>query len=156
MMYTGKEGLNEYSRIGFVPTDHGNMEGVSRTLDFGFADYATARAFESLLTDELYIRQHADKKTELAEDISRLDSRWPRAVKSQFSPLHGLMAPRRGDGTVVRSFDPLEWGNGFVEGNSWHHSFPPYALKELAALYGGESKLLNKLHEMLDTTSDFR
>jgi hypothetical protein len=53
-------------------------------------------------------------------------------------------------------FDPVEWGKGFVEGNSWHHSFPPYALKELAALHGGKDKLLAKLKSFMSVTSDFR
>lgn len=33
----GKDGLNEYTSLGFIPND------VSRTLDFGFADYATGQ-----------------------------------------------------------------------------------------------------------------
>ena len=56
----------------------------------------------------------------------------------------------------VLSFDPLEWGKGFVEGNSWHHSFPPYALEDLATLHGGKDKLLAKLKSFLSVTSDFR
>jgi putative alpha-1,2-mannosidase len=152
----GKEGLREYSQHGFMAAG-GNTESVSRSLDFGFADYATARAFEYLSQDEDYLlsgnRQHI---SELKEDQTKLDSRWQRAVEGCFSRSHGLMAPKSRDGNVIHSFDPVEWGNGFVEGNSWHHSFPPYALKKLSELYGNDQKLLQKLHELMATTSDFR
>jgi putative alpha-1,2-mannosidase len=151
----GKEGLREYSQNGFM-SSAGNAESVSRSLDFGFADYATARAFQHLQHQEEYLVRNRAHETELREDATKLDSRWQRAVKGCFSPTHGLMAPKGRGGGVAQSFDPVEWGNGFVEGNSWHHSFPPYALKELAQLYGNDKKLLNKLHELLSTTSDFR
>lgn len=38
----------------------------------------------------------------------------------------------------IGRFDPLAWGNGFTEGNSWHHSFPPWALDILVELHGGK------------------
>ena len=41
-----------------------------------------------------------------------------------------------------RRFRDTEWGFGFVEGNAWHHSFPPYALHVLAELHGGKGQLL--------------
>jgi putative alpha-1,2-mannosidase len=151
----GKEGLREYSQNGFMSFG-GNTESVSRSLDFGFADFATARAFEHLQQHEGYLTTNRQHEPELREDATKLDSRWQRAVKGCFSPTHGLMAPKSREGSVVRSFDPVEWGNGFVEGNSWHHSFPPYALKQLAQLYGSDKKLLDKLHELMSTTSDFR
>lgn len=150
----GKEGLNQYSQNGFM-VSNGNAESVSRSLDFGFADFSTARAFEHLNQDEIYLSQHRDHSDELREDLNKLDRRWQRAVESCFSPKHGLMAPKSAGGNVM-NFDPIEWGNGFVEGNSWHHSFPPYALNKLATLYGSEKKLLAKLHELMSTTSDFR
>jgi len=48
-------------------------------------------------------------------------------------------------------------------GNAWHHSFPPYAITgtgtssgALVEMYGSKPKLLQKLHEMLVTPSNFR
>lgn len=151
----GKEGLREYSQNGYMAAG-GNAESVSRSLDFGFADFATARAYEYLQKNEDYLSSNRNHVVELKEDQSKLDSRWQRAVESCFSRNHGLMAPKTRDGNVIHNFDPVEWGNGFVEGNSWHHSFPPYALKKLSELYGSDQKLLQKLHEMMATTSDFR
>lgn len=134
----------------------GNAESVSRSLDFGFADFATARAYEYLQQHEDYLSHNSNHRDELKEDQSKLDNRWQRAIENCFSRNHGLMVPKTRDGHVIHNFDPVEWGNGFVEGNSWHHSFPPYALKKLSELYGNGQKLLDKLHEMMATTSDFR
>ncbi len=36
--------------------------------------------------------------------------------------------PKNRNGEFSRSFSSIEWGNGYTEGNSWHHSFPPYAI----------------------------
>ena len=40
-------------------------------------------------------------------------------------------------------------------GNSWHHSFPPYALDSLARLHGGSDRLIRKLHQMIHEPSSF-
>lgn len=154
---TGKDGLNDYIQKGYVPTDRGNQEGVSRTLDFAFADFATAEAYKHLTEEDSYLQSHSDKKQELLGDAQRLMARVEKAVPSQFSKLHGLMLPKRADGSLAHDFNSVEWGKGYVEGNSWHHSFPPYALDILSSLHGGKDKLLAKLHEMVESvTSDFR
>jgi hypothetical protein len=51
---------------------------------------------------------------------------------------------------------------GFTEGNSWHHSFPPYAIgsgnggnHKLVELFGGEDKLLAKLKQILTVSGKF-
>ena len=133
------------------------MEGVSRTLDFAFADFATANAFRYLSEDETgYLKAHPDKKAELLGDADRLVQRVERAVPSQFSKQHGLMLPKKFDGSFAHDFSPVEWGKGYVEGNAWHHSFPPYALDILVKQYGGKDQLLAKLHELVGVTSDFR
>lgn len=85
--------MNDYILKGYVPSDRGNNEGVSRTLDFGFADYATANAFDHLLKDSRYQAAHSNSHLELTEDIKKLRSRYVRGVKSQFSSHHGLMVP---------------------------------------------------------------
>ena len=55
----------------------------------------------------------------------------------------------------MNSFRELDWGNGFTEGNSWHHSFPAYALSGLMKLHKGRDNLLKKLHRMLTLPSTF-
>lgn len=66
---------------------------LRRTLDFGFADFSTANAFEHLLSDASYQASHPGMAAELKADVQKLRQRVDRGVKSQFSSQHGLMAP---------------------------------------------------------------
>ena len=38
-----------------------------------------------------------------------------------FDKNHGLMVPKDDRGNTVGTYREIEWGFGFVEGNSWHH-----------------------------------
>ena len=53
-------------------------------------------------------------------------------------------------------FSDIEWGNGYTEGNAWHHSFPPYALSTMIGLYGSKEKYLSKLKKILTLPGDFK
>lgn len=138
---------------------------VSRTLDYGFADYSTALAF-------FYLSEQSDFqdiKNELLDKANKLHDRAMRAMTASFDKGTGLMVPRDRNGHMPQRFSSLEWGKGYTEGNSWHHSFPGYAvsctLEEgrgncpsggLAALHGGKQQLINKLHELLKLPSFFQ
>jgi putative alpha-1,2-mannosidase len=83
------------------------------------------------------------------------------------------MVPKDRNGRASNRFNPVEWGNGFTEGNSWHHSFPPYAVScaadptsskikgfdcngGLISLHGSKEKLLEKLHQLVNAESNFQ
>jgi putative alpha-1,2-mannosidase len=151
----GKEGLQQYVSLGYVPHDN-DGETVSRTLDFGFADMAVAEALHHASEDESFVQGDISLKEKLIEEANTLYERSKRAVTSLYNKDYGLMVPRRSNGGFALSrFDPAGWGNGFTEGSAWHHSFPPYSVDVLAGLHGGKQKLLNKLHEMFKVPSTF-
>ena len=148
----GKEGLNEYTQKGYVPMDSIRAgEHVSRTLDFGFADFAAANALEKLAN----LPQNADLQQTLQNHVSTLRSRAQRASTSLFDTSRGLMVPRYNSGEFSQNFRDTEWGNGYTEGNAWHHSFPPYALNSLIELYHGKANFLQKLNQIFQTPSNF-
>ena len=164
----GKDGLARYRDKGYFETVAGQGgwggDQVSRTLDFGFADYAAARAFATLAgkgeeeTKGMYT-EFSGETDRLWEDAKTLNARAKRALTSMFDKGKGLMVPKGPDGAAVndgRNFKDIEWGFGFVEGNAWHHSFPPYLIEELAALHGGKAALLKKLKRLLAMPSDFQ
>ena len=146
----GKDGLESYKQLGFIPQENGG-ESVSRTLDFGFADYSTAQSFKKLASHPDFQTQAKD----LISDAATLERRAERAVESMFDKSSGFMVPKRSQGIKSPNFNPITWGEGFTEGSSWHHSFPPYLIQHLAKLHGGKDKLIRKLKEMLSTTSSF-
>lgn len=131
----GKEGLNEYVDKGYLPLENGG-EVVSRTLDYGFADYSTALAYLYLIRDKKsneeqkvdFLAVNPQLKHELHEKAVRLIKRAFRAFEMSFDKSRGLMIPRDRSGHASGRFSALEWGKGFTEGNSWHHSFPAYAV----------------------------
>lgn len=138
----GKQAYETYDRNGYfsddgpdAPADH-----VSLTLDYGFADASTACAFE---------------KMGKSADAKRLRERSLVALRAHFDSQSGLMRPKDSGGRFSNNFDATRWGFGYVEGSPWHHSFPPYAPRELAKLHGSEEKLARKIHEMLVTPGTF-
>lgn len=148
----GKEGLNEYVQKGYVPMDSIRAgEHVSRTLDFGFADFACANALEKLAE----LPQNSELKQILDSHVQNLRSRSQRASTSLFDSSRGLMVPKYSSGEFSPNFKDTEWGNGYTEGNAWHHSFPPYALNSLIELYHGKDNFLQKLNQILQNPSTF-
>jgi predicted alpha-1,2-mannosidase len=110
----GKEGLAEYRERGYFAMPErgqGVPESVSRTLDFGFADFAVAKAYES-------VAKSASRGNFLLQDAAQLMERSNKASTALFSHLHGLMAPKSASGTISNRFNPIEWGNGFTEGRT--------------------------------------
>lgn len=149
----GKHGLDEYVSKGYIASNSGSGgDYVSRTLDFAFADWACANAFEHLAQDSAF----ASDKERLGEDAKVLRARSARAVGSLFSAQHGLMVPKNDQGYFVPSFSDIEWGNGYTEGNAWHHSFPPFAIEQLVTLHGSRTNLLKKLNHLVKMPSNFR
>ncbi len=173
----GKEGLQEYINQGYISFERGG-EVVSRTLDYGFADFAAAQAFLAL--SEKY--SNADiSKDGLVDDAKKLFQRSVRAFRSLWNREKQLMVPKTQGGQQMTHMSSLEWGNGFTEGNSWHHSFPAYAFEcadtmleyksllssnEFAQGFDCENGLISlfkgnddgaymKLKGLLESTSDF-
>jgi predicted alpha-1,2-mannosidase len=153
----GKGGLNQYSRLGYIPAEDRNKgtEVVSRSLDFGFADFAVANAFQVLA------KKDSSRAHELVPKAAELSKRSKMAVNGLFSRDFGLMAPMDMNRQPKNWFRPTEWGNGFTEGNSWHHSFPPYAVNaedggDLSRLHGGKDALARKIVEMITMPSVFQ
>ena len=68
----------------------------------------------------------------------------------------GLMRPKSRDGRFDGNFFANRWGGPYTEGSAWHHSFPPFAVEELAKLHGGAKHLLAKLHEVSQSARPVR
>jgi len=134
----GKFGLKLYKEFGYVPIDKGISEACSRTLDFAFADAAAAATALRL--------GHVD-------DFQTLFSRSLRGLKALYH--NGLMGHRLASGDFKEE-SPETWGDCFTEGSPWHHSFPPFNMDALTEVYGGREKLLERLHAVFNTPSNFR
>jgi len=145
----GKEGLTRYKSLGFLPNDPGGHDVVSRTLDYGFSDFATGEAYSKMSKEGKGL-----SVKDLSGKASQLSARAIKAHNALFSRDFGLMVPKDSSGRLGH-INALAWGNGYTEGNAWHHSFPPYALTELSRLHGSPAKLADKIRAMLKMPSNF-
>ena len=102
----GKEGLNDYIRKGYITMDGQASDQISRTLDFGFADFAVSRAFLKLASDAVYIGSSGqDKKTALLEKSKVLFDRSVQAPKKLFDKRYGLMVGKLENGESKPNFN---------------------------------------------------
>jgi len=136
----GKFGLQHYVDRGYVPIDVGIGEACSRTLDFAYADAASAQA--GLLLG-------------YPDDAKALRERSLRALNSMFDKREHLMGHRKKDGSFKEE-PPEQWGDCYTEGSAWHHSFPPFNISALVQLHGGQDALLQRLRQLLAAPGVFK
>lgn len=135
----GKASYDVYSQFGYIPIEK-NGDAASATLDFAFSDFAVSVAAAKL------------NKTDEAE---KLRSRAVNARRHMFDSASGLFRAKS-QGGGFKSDNPHSWGNGFVEGASWQHSFPPFDLPGFVELHGSKDALARKIMQMLSEPGSFQ
>jgi len=136
----GREGLEYYNSLGYVPYDIGVNENVARTLEYAYADFTIA--------------QMADKlgKSDIAEKFYKQSERY----KNVFDPTTNLMRGKNKDGTFQSPFNPLKWGDAFTEGNSLHYTWSVFQdIEGLANLMGGKENFIKQLDGVFAMPPDF-
>jgi len=103
----GRECLEEYINLGYVPYDGGCDAVVSRTLNYLHADWALAQAAAMLDDNEHY------------EELSARAANWTLLL----NPDTGFLAPRNMDGSFASGFDEYAWGDsrGYTESGPWQY-----------------------------------
>jgi predicted alpha-1,2-mannosidase len=136
----GREGLDYYNKLGYVPYDVGINENAARTLEYAFADYAIARMAESRGEPAL---------------VERFD-RQAQNYRHLFDPESGWMRGKNEDGSFQEPFNPLKWGDAFTEGNSLHYTWSVFHdIPGLMELMGGRKAFAAKLDEVFDMPPDY-
>lgn len=126
----GREGLNYYNTLGYVPYDVSIKENAAKTLEYSYADFT--------------IGQMAKKmgKADLAKKYYEQSYRY----KNVFDPSTNLMRGKNEDGSFQSPFDPLKWGGAFTEGNSLHYTWSVFQdIDGLINLMGGEDNFIKQL-----------
>lgn len=136
----GREGVDYYNRLGYVPYDVGIKENAARTLEYAFADFNLAR-----LAEALGKKQDAKLFYERAGNYRKL-----------FDKETGWMRGRNKDGQFQAPFNPLKWGDAFTEGNAMHYSWSVFHdIQGLINLMGGDAAFTAKLDSVFDTPPIF-
>jgi predicted alpha-1,2-mannosidase len=129
-------GLAAYKRNGFI--DAGDeAEGVSRTLEYAFDDWAIAQVARRLGKDD-----------DAARYLRRAQS-W----KHLFDPSTSFMRARV-EGFWATPFDPAEVNNYYTEANAWQYRFfVPHDLRGLMQFMGGSDAFARRLDALFAADS---
>jgi predicted alpha-1,2-mannosidase len=128
---TGREGVEYYNNLGYVPYDVKIDENAARTLEYAYDDFAIYQLGKALHKPESEIAIYKERAMN---------------YKKLFDPQTGLMRGKNKDGSFETPFNPFKWGDAFTEGNSWHYTWGVFQdIKGLETLMGGREKFIAKL-----------
>mgnify|MGYP001258363454 FL=1 len=136
----GREGVDYYNQLGYVPYDVGINENAARTLEYAYADFTIAEMAKKM------------NRT----DISERFYKQAKNYKYLFDPESRWMRGKNKDGTFQKPFNPLKWGDAFTEGNSLHYSWSVFHdIQGLMNLMGGDQKFAKMLDNVFTMPPKF-
>ncbi|MBG6235545.1 putative alpha-1,2-mannosidase [Pedobacter sp. CAN_A7] len=131
MEAVGRDGVEYYNKLGYVPYDVKVNENAAKTLEYAYDDFAIYQLGRALGKPESEIGIFAKRSMN---------------YKNLFDPASGLMRGKNKDGTFQTPFSPFKWGGAFTEGNSWHYTWSVFHdIDGLSQLMGGKAKFVEKL-----------
>lgn len=135
----GRRGIKEYLQYGYAPA--GLVEqSAAETVDAAYGDFCVAQVAKALGHD-------ADH-----EMFMQRSKNWQHI----FDAKTGFLRGKQADGSWLEPFDPVTWGDPYVEGSAWQHRFDvQHDIDGLITALGGEKKTVEALEEMLTMAPDF-
>jgi predicted alpha-1,2-mannosidase len=128
---TGRDGVQYYNELGYVPYDVKINENAARTLEYAYDDFTIYKLGKAL-----------------GRPASETDLYKKRSMnyKNLFDPSTGWMRGKNKDGKFQSPFSPFKWGDAFTEGNSLHYTWSVFHdIQGLIDLMGGKQKFISKL-----------
>lgn len=136
----GREGVDYYNKLGYVPYDVDINENAARTLEYAYADWTIAKMAENLGEKKLAKRFYNQAYN----------------YKKLFDPSTNLMRGKNEDGSFQEPFNPLKWGDAFTEGNSLHYTWSVFQdIDGLINLMGGRADFNAQLDEVFEMPPKF-
>jgi len=136
----GREGLNYYNTLGYVPYNVGINENTARTLEYAYADFTIAKMAEKL------------GKNDIAQKYYKQSLNY----KNVFDASTNLMRGKNKNGSFQSLFNPLKWGDAFTEGNSLHYTWSVFHdVQGLINLMGGNKPFIAQLDNVFNMPPDF-
>lgn len=135
----GRRGIKEYLQFGFAPADLVE-QSAAETVDAAYGDFCIAQVAKAVGED-------ADYKM-----FMERSENW----RHIFDAKTGFLRGKKKDGSWLEPFDPVTWGDPYVEGSAWQHRWDvPHDLATLIEEMGGKEKAVASLDEMLSIAPDF-
>ncbi len=136
----GREGVEYYNQLGYVPYDVGINENAARTLEYATADFSISQ-----MATALGKTADAAKYARQAQNYRKL-----------YDPESGWIRGRNKDGSWEAPFNPYKWGDAFTEGNAVHYSWAIMQdVQGLIDLMGGRQKFVDRLDSVFTTPPVF-
>ena len=127
----GRDGVDYYNKLGYVPYDVNINENAARTLEYAFDDFSIYKLGKALGRPADELKLYATRAMN---------------YKNLFDPEHKLMRGKNKDGSFQSPFNPFKWGDAFTEGNSWHYSWSVFHdIQGLVDLMGGRKSFVQML-----------
>jgi len=140
-------GIEYYIRNGYVPypvsdTIFGShQDGATITLENAYQDWCLAQLANAL-------GKHDDYQTFMKRSEN---------FKNLYNSELGFMVPKDKNGNWKSPYDPMQYDNGFIEGNGAQYSwFVPHNLPELFELMGGADSAEIRLNREFEATRLYR
>jgi len=135
----GRRGIEEYLRLGYAPADKVE-QAAAETVDAAYGDFCIAQVAKAL-----------GKTNDYAMFMKRSEN-W----RNIFDPTVGFFRGKKSDGSYLEPFNPIRWGDPYVEGSAYQHRFDaPHAMPELIEAMGGKEKVVAELEKMIKMLPDF-
>jgi predicted alpha-1,2-mannosidase len=135
----GRRGIEDYLRYGYCPADRVS-QSAAETVDAAYGDFCIAQVAKALGHD-------ADH-----EMFMQRSENW----RHLFDPQTGFLRGKKSNGSWLEPFDPVTWGDPYVEGSAWQHRWDvPHNFPALMEAMGGEVKTAAALEQMLNMPPDF-
>ena len=135
----GRRGVLQYMKYHYLPQD---LVGTSvvETMDAAYGDFCISQVAKALGNQDDYAMFRARSES------------W----RNLFDSKTGFLRAKRSDGTWVEPFDPIAWGNPYVEGSAWQHRWAvPHNIPGLVDALGGGPAAVAQLEEMCTMQPDF-
>lgn len=135
----GRRGIEDYLRYNYCPADR-VAQSVAETVDAAYGDFCIAQVAKTL-----------GHQTDYAMFMERSEN-WHHL----FDPQTGFLRGKKSDGAWLEPFNPITWGDPYVEGSAWQHRWDvPHNFPALMESLGGTAQTVSALEAMLTTPPDF-
>jgi predicted alpha-1,2-mannosidase len=136
----GRDGAKFYNTLGYAPSPN-IQEAAAKTLEYAYDDFCASQLARAI------------GRSAEADEFAKKSMNY----RNLFDTKTGFMRGRKEDGTWLESFDPVEWGGPFTEGNSWHWTWSVFHdVPGLIKLIGGEAAFAAKLDAVFTTPNDVK
>ncbi len=136
----GRQGIEQYLKLGYAPADKVD-QSAAETVDSAYGDFCIGQVAKAL------------GKTDDARMFAERANNWKHLYDPQVKFLRG----KNSDGSWLTPFDPIQWGNPYVEGAAWQHRWDvPHAPEELIKAMGGPDYVVEQLEIMCTMAPAFK